>query len=94
MVTPGNIDDREPLLNESFVEQIFGKLVGDMEYISSFFILYTTNKFFISYPTNKTRLSITIKFNLVQVWEGGSKKENFKKGAPLFLFGPSFLTST
>ena len=93
MVTPGNIDDREPLLNESFVEQFFGKLVGDMEYISSFFILYTTNKFFISYPTNKTRLSITIKFNLVQV-EGESKKEHFAKGAPLFLFGPSFLTST
>ena len=94
MVTPGNIDDREPLLNESFVEQIFGKLVGDMEYISSFFILYTTNKFFISYPTNKTRLSITIKFNLVQVREGGYKKENIEKVATLFLFGPSFLTST
>ena len=94
MVTTGNIDDREPLLNESFVEQFFGKLVGDMEYIGTFFILYTTNKFFISYPTNKTRLSITIKFNLVQVWEGGCKKEHFAKGAPLFLFGPSFQTST
>ena len=94
MVTTGNIDDREPLLNESFAEQFFGKLVGDMEYISTIFILYTTNKFFISYSTNKTRLSITIKFNLVQVWEGGYKKENFKKSAPLFLFGASFQTST
>ena len=94
MVTTGNIDDREPLLNESFAEQFFGKLVGDMEYISSFFILYTTNKYFISYPTNKNRLSITIKFNLVQVWEGGYKKENFKKGAPLFFVRSIFLTST
>lgn len=38
MVAPGNIDDREPLRNESFIELIFGKLVGDMEYISAFFI--------------------------------------------------------
>lgn len=41
MVAPGNFDEREPLRNESFIEQIFGKLVGDMEYISTF--LYTTN---------------------------------------------------
>lgn len=34
MVTPGNVDDREPLRNKSFVEQIFGKLVGDKGYIS------------------------------------------------------------
>ena len=34
MVTPGNIDDREPLKNKSFIEQIFGKLIGDKGYIS------------------------------------------------------------
>ena len=28
MVTPVNVDDRESLHNKSFVEQIFGKLVG------------------------------------------------------------------
>ena len=33
MVTPGNVDDREPLRNKSFIEQIFGKLVGDKGYI-------------------------------------------------------------
>ena len=34
MLTPGNVDDREPLKNKSFVEQIFGKIVGDKGYIS------------------------------------------------------------
>ena len=34
MVTPGNVDDREPLKNKTFVEQMFGKLVGDKGYIS------------------------------------------------------------
>ena len=33
MVTPGNVDDREPLRNKSFIEQIFGKLMGDKGYI-------------------------------------------------------------
>ena len=33
MVTPGNVDDREPLRNKSFIEQIFGKLVGDKGYV-------------------------------------------------------------
>jgi len=34
MVTPGNVDDREPLKNKTLVEQLFGKLVGDKGYIS------------------------------------------------------------
>ena len=34
MVTPGNIDDREPLRNSAFLEAISGKLVGDKGYIS------------------------------------------------------------
>ena len=33
MVTPGNVDDREPLRNKSFIERIFGRLVGDKGYI-------------------------------------------------------------
>ena len=33
MLTPGNVDDREPLRDKSFLEQIFGKLVGDKGYI-------------------------------------------------------------
>ena len=34
MVTPDNVDDREPLKNKTSVEQLFGKLVGDKGYIS------------------------------------------------------------
>ena len=33
MITPGDIDDREPLKIKSFVEFIYGKLVGDKGYI-------------------------------------------------------------
>ena len=34
MLTPGNVDDREPLKNTAFLENISGKLVGDKGYIS------------------------------------------------------------
>lgn len=34
MLTPGNVDDRDPLKNSSFLEAISGKLVGDKGYIS------------------------------------------------------------
>ena len=34
MVNPDNVDDREPLKNKTFVEQLFGKLLGDKGYIS------------------------------------------------------------
>jgi hypothetical protein len=34
MLTPGNIDDREPLKNESFIKELSGKLFGDKGYIS------------------------------------------------------------
>jgi len=34
MITPGDIDDREPLRVKSFVEFIYGKLAGDKGYIS------------------------------------------------------------
>lgn len=33
MLTPGNVDDREPLRNRSFIERIFGRLFGDKGYI-------------------------------------------------------------
>jgi len=33
-ITQANVDDREPLKNESFLKPIFGKLFGDKEYIS------------------------------------------------------------
>ena len=34
MLTPGNVDDRDPLKNTAFLENISGKLVGDKGYIS------------------------------------------------------------
>ena len=34
MITPGDVDDRKPLEYKSFVEFIYGKLVGDKGYIS------------------------------------------------------------
>lgn len=34
MITPGNVDDREPLKIKNFVNAIYGKLVGDKGYIS------------------------------------------------------------
>ena len=33
MITPGDIDDREPLKYEAFMNLIYGKLVGDKDYI-------------------------------------------------------------
>lgn len=34
MITPGNVDDREPLKNQSFVQALKGKLFADKGYIS------------------------------------------------------------
>lgn len=34
VITPGNIDDREPLKNEKFIKKIAGKLFADKGYIS------------------------------------------------------------
>ena len=33
MITPGNVDDRRPLEYNVFIDFIYGKLVGDKEYI-------------------------------------------------------------
>lgn len=35
VITPGNIDDREPLKSESFIQKVKGKLYGDKGYISA-----------------------------------------------------------
>ena len=34
MITPGDVDDRKPLEYNSFMEFIYGKLVGDKGYVS------------------------------------------------------------
>ena len=33
MLTPGNVDDRKPLKNESVNDKIFGKIYGDKGYL-------------------------------------------------------------
>ena len=33
VITPGNVDDREPLKNRDFLKEIFGKLFADKGYI-------------------------------------------------------------
>ena len=35
IITPGNIDDREPLKNKRFIKKIKGKLYGDKGYVSA-----------------------------------------------------------
>lgn len=35
VITPGNVDDRDPLKNEKFVAKLIGKIFGDKGYISS-----------------------------------------------------------
>lgn len=35
VITPGNVDDREPLKNQRFVDKLKGKLFGDKGYISA-----------------------------------------------------------
>ena len=34
MITPGNVDDRKPIEYKTFVDFMYGKLVGDKGYIS------------------------------------------------------------
>jgi hypothetical protein len=34
VLTPGNVDDRDPLLGTNLLAKIYGKLFGDKEYIS------------------------------------------------------------
>ena len=35
VITPGNIDDREPLKNKRFIKKVTGKLYGDKGYVSA-----------------------------------------------------------
>ena len=35
VITPGNVDDREPLKNKRFIAKLKGKLFGDKGYISA-----------------------------------------------------------
>ncbi len=49
VITPGNVDDREPLKNKKIIEKLKGKLYADKGYISKtlteFFLLMEWNTF-------------------------------------------------
>ena len=58
--TPGNVDDREPLKCDSFIEEIYGKLVGDRGYISKelFCRLFINGIQLITKLKNKMKISL------------------------------------
>lgn len=57
VITPGNIDDREPLKNKAFVEKIKGKLYADKGYISSKLteVLFVDGLHLITYIRNNMK---------------------------------------
>ncbi|MCQ2217387.1 MAG: IS982 family transposase [Paludibacteraceae bacterium] len=57
MLTPGDIDDRKPLEYESFMEFIYGKLIGDKGYISK----HLFNKLFVDGIQLITKLKSNMK---------------------------------
>ncbi len=65
MITPGDADDREPLKVKSFVEFIYGKLVGDKGYI----IQDLFNKLFIDGIRLITKLKNNMKGGLRPMYD-------------------------
>ena len=59
MITPGNTDDREPLRNERYVQDIRGKLCGDRGYIGKalFEMLFINGIQLVTAPVNGIALS-------------------------------------
>ena len=57
VITPGNTDDREPLKNKKFVEQIKGKLYADKGYVSKKLteILFVDGLHLITYIRNNMK---------------------------------------
>lgn len=60
MFTPGNVDDRQPLYSESFIENVKGKLFGDKGYIGKqlFEFLFMNGVQFITKVKNNMRNSL------------------------------------
>ena len=65
IITPGDVDDREPLKIKSFVEFIYGKLVGDKGYISM--VLF--NKLFIDGIQLITKLRSNMKGGIRPIYD-------------------------
>lgn len=57
MITPGNVDDRKPLKNKSFVEKIRGKLYADKGYLSKDLteVLFVDGLHLITYIRNNMK---------------------------------------
>ena len=65
MITPGDIDDREPLKIKSYVEFIYGKLVGDKGHISKDLF----NKLFIDGIQLITKLRSNMKGGIRPIYD-------------------------
>ena len=63
MITPGDVDDRKPLELKSFIEFIYGKLVGDKGYISKNLF----QRLFVDEIQQITKLKINMKGALMSV---------------------------
>ncbi len=57
MITPGNVDDRKPLRNKSFVDKIRGKLYADKGYVSKDLteVLFVDGLHLITYIRNNMK---------------------------------------
>ena len=60
MFTPGNVDDREPLYSESFIENVKGRLCGDKGYIGKqlFEFLFMNGIQFVTKVKNNMKNSL------------------------------------
>ncbi len=65
MITPSDVDNREPLKIKSFVEFIYGKLVGDKGYIGKDLF----NKLFIDDIQLVTKLKSNMKGGLISIYD-------------------------
>ena len=64
-LTPGNVDDREPLKNRAFNERLFGKLFADRGYISQdLFEMLFVNDIHL-----ETKLKRNMKTSLMNLYE-------------------------
>ena len=60
MFTPGDVDDRGPLYNKNFIDQIVGRLVGDKGYISK--KLFQVQKQLLKMSSNSRYLNVCLCF--------------------------------
>ena len=84
--TPGDVDDRKPLEYESFISQIYGKLVGDKGYIS--------NELFSKLFVDGIQLITKLKSNIAEkpeklVWELDRQEARLSERSEFRASGPA-----